>query len=166
MATRAEKLQAFIRYYKRVTGAAEVNMKEVAAMAQKMDWKMPVPPDPLEILAKQFSQAAGEETRTDKETNRVYKANLAITERRHGKQLTFWIDVDDNPPRHRMVKGLNNYREQMVGEAIIGKNTAEYWNKKNPDQPPLPFDTDLTDDVNWRLNAPEEPKKVRRTRTA
>lgn len=166
MATKMEKLQAFIRYFKRVTGAIEVNMKDVAAMAKKMDWKMPVPPDPLEMLAKQFSQAAGEETRTDKETNHVYKANLAITERRGGRQMTFWIDVDDNPPRHKMVKGLHNYREQMVGEAIIGRNTAEHWNKKNPDQQPLPFDTDLTDDVNWRLNSPEESTKTRRARTA
>jgi len=156
MATAAEKRQAFIRYYKRQTGALEVNMKEVAAMAKKMGWKMPVPPDPLEMLAKQFSEAAGEETRTDKKSKRVYKANLAITERRQGRQLTLWIDVDDNPPRHRMLKGLNLYREQMVGEAVIGKNTADHWNGNNPTQEPLPFDTDLTDDVNWRLNAPVE----------
>jgi hypothetical protein len=156
MSTAAEKRQAFIRYYKRQTGATEVTMREVAALAKKMGWKMPVPPDPLEMLAKQFSDAAGEETRTDKETKRVYKANLAITERRSGKQMTFWIDVDDNPPRHRMQKGLHLYREQMVGEAIIGKNTADHWNSNNPDQMPLPFETDLTDDVNWRLNAPVE----------
>ena len=70
-----------------------------------MGWKMPVPPDPLDMLAKQFSQAAGEETRVDKETKRSYKANLAITERtKDGRQLTLWIDVDDNPLRHRMAK--------------------------------------------------------------
>ena len=161
MATAAEKRQAFIRYYKRQTGVVEVNMKEVAAMAEQMGWKMPVPPDPLEILAKQFSQAAGEETREDKETKHIYKANLAISERRQGKQTTLWIALDDNPPRHRMLKGLHLYREQMVGEALIGKNTADYWNRKNPDQPPLPFDTDLTDDVSWRLNAPIEDKSGR-----
>jgi hypothetical protein len=156
MSTAAEKRQAFIRYYKREAGAVEVTMREVAIYAKKMGWKMPVPADPLEMLAKQFADAAGEETRTDKESKRVYKANLAITERRSGKQMTFWIDVDDNPPRHRMQKGLHLYREQMVGEAIIGKNTAEHWNRNNPDQIPLPFETDLTDDVNWRLNAPVE----------
>jgi hypothetical protein len=158
MATAAEKRQAFIRYFKRQTGALEVNMKEVAAMAKKMGWKMPVPPDPLEMLAKQFSEAAGEETRTERESKRVYKANLAITERRQGKQMTLWIDVDDNPPRHRMLKGLHLYREQMVGEATIGKNTADHWNGNNPAQEPLPFDTDLTDDVKWRLHAPVEEK--------
>lgn len=158
MATKAEKLQAFIRYYKRQTGATEVIMKDVAAMAKKMGWKMPVPLDPLEMLAREFSGAAGEETRTDKQSKRVYKANLAITERKHGKQMTFWIDVDDNPPRHRMLKGLHLYREQMVAEGLIGKNTADHWNRNNPNQEPLPFDNDLTDDVDWRLNAPVEQK--------
>jgi hypothetical protein len=106
------------------------------------------------MLAKQFSEAAGEETRIDKETKRVYKANLAITEKaKDGHQLTLWIDVDDNPPRHRMAKGLYLYREQMVGEAVIGKNTADHWNRRNPNQIPLPFETDLTEDVNERLSA-------------
>ncbi len=59
-----------------------------------------------------------------------------------------------------MLKGLHLYREQMVGEALIGKNTAEHWNKNNPDQEQLPFDTDLTDDVNWRRNAPVEVGKA------
>ena len=157
MATMNEKRQRFIRYYKEVKNQQEVNMHDVALFAKDMGWKMPVPPDPLDMLAKQFSEAAGEETRVDKETKRVYKANLAITERaKDGRQLTLWIDVDDNPPRHRMVKGLHLYREQMVAEAVIGVNTADHWNRKNPDQIALPFETDLTDDVNWRLNAPDE----------
>ena len=158
MSTAAEQRQAFIRYYKRQTGAKEVTMREVAAFAKKMGWKMPTPPDPLDMLAKLFSASAGEETRTDKVTKQVYKVNLAITERRGGQQTTLWIDVDDNPPRNRMLKGLHLYREQMVGEAVIGKNTADHWNRNNPDQIPLPFDTDLTDDVNWRQNAPIEEK--------
>jgi len=161
MATAAQQKQAFIRYYKRTTGAVEVNMHDVAAMAAKMGWKLPTPPDPLDMFAKQFSQAAGEETRQDKATKRVYKANLAITERRQGKQMTFWIDVDDNPPRHRMLKGLHLYREQMVSEAVMGWNTAEHWNKKNPTQEPLPFDRDLTEDVEWRLNAISEAVPVK-----
>ncbi len=132
-------------------------MHAVAEFAKDRGVKMPVPPDPLEMLAKQFSEAAGEETRIDKESKRVYKASLAITERaKDGRQTTLWIDVDDNPPRHRMAKGLHLYREQMVGEAVIGKNTADHWNRTNPDQRPLPFETDLTEDVNWRHNAPEE----------
>lgn len=159
MSTIVQKRQNFIRYYKEQTGVTEVNMHEVAKFAKKMDWPMPVPADPLDMLAKQFSEAAGEETREDKQTKKIYKANLAITEHKDGKQMTFWVDVDDDDvPRHRVAKGLHLYREQMVGEAVIGKNTADHWSRRHPDQPPLPFDTDLTDDVNWRMNAPIEAK--------
>jgi hypothetical protein len=55
-----------------------------------------------------------------------------------------------------MVMALHKYREQMLGEAIIGTNTAEHWNRKHPDQQPLPFPTDLSDEIQWRKNAPEE----------
>src|SRR5665213_1602340 len=150
MSTVNERRRKFIRYFKELRATPEVNMHEVAGLAKEMGWKMPVPPDPLEMLAKQFSEAAGEETRLDKVTKRVYKASLAITERaKDGRQMTLWIDVDDNPPRHRMAKGLHLYREQLVGEAVIGKNTADHWSRIKPAQPPLPFETDLTDDVNW-----------------
>lgn len=148
--------QAFYHYYKEQTGAKEVNMRNVAEMANKMGWPLPKPADPLDLLAKQFSQAVGEEVRRDKQTKQPYKANLAFTKRLpDGTQLTLWVDVDE-APRHRMVKGLHLYREQMVGEAVMGHNTAGHWNRIHPDQKPLEFPTDLTDDVKWRLNAPSE----------
>lgn len=161
MATMNERRRNFIKHFKEVKGTQEVNMHEVADMWEKMGGKMPVPQTPRDLLAKQFSEAAGEETRIDEATKRVYKASLAITERstKDGRQYTLWIDIDDNPARHRAAKGLHQYREQMVGEAVIGKNTADHWNRNNPDQPPLPFETDLTDDVNWRLNAPSDEQK-------
>lgn len=157
MATRAQKQQKFIRWYRDQIGKKEIDMHDVARAAQKMGWQLPTPPDPLDMLAKQFSESAGEETRNDKETKRVYKAQLAITERRKdGTQMTLWLDVDDDPPRHRIEKGLKKYREQMVGEAVIGSNTAEHWNRTHPDQRPLKFVTDLTTDVNERLKLPQE----------
>jgi hypothetical protein len=59
-----------------------------------------------------------------------------------------------------MVKGLHLYREQMVGEAVIGVNTADHWNRRNPDQAPLPFVTDLSDDVNERAKTVAEKVRV------
>lgn len=157
MATLVQKRQNFIRWYRGKAGKKEIDMHDVARAAQTMGWELPTPRDPLDMLAKQFSEAAGEETRNDKKTKRVYKAQLAITERRKdGKQATLWLDVDDDPPRHRIEKGLKRYREQMVGEAVIGRNTAEHWNRTHPDQRALKFVTDLTTDVNERLKAPED----------
>lgn len=160
MATKVQERQKFIHYYKEQTGIKEVDMHDVARFAKKMGWPLPVPADPLELLAKQFSEAAREEIRVDKETKRPYKANHALTKRRSdGTQMTFWVDVDE-APRHYMVKALANYRDQMVGEAVIGTSTADHWNRMHPEQQPLVFETDFTDDVQWRLNAPDEGEEA------
>ena len=157
MATKVQKRQNFIRHYRERTGKKEVDMHEVAIAAQKMGWPLPTPVDPLDLLARQFADAAREETRRDKETKQPYKAQLAITRRSpDGRQLAFWFDVDEDPPRHKMSKGLKQYRDQMVCEAIIGSNTADHWNRIHPDQLPLPFVTDLTEDVNERRSIPIE----------
>jgi hypothetical protein len=74
-----------------------------------------------------------------------------------GKQLALWIDTDE-ANRSQMAAAINKYREQMVGEAEIGTNTVEHWNRINPDQPPLPFPLDFTDEVEWRKNATVEEK--------
>ena len=156
MATKMEERQSFIRYYKQQTGTQEVVMKEVAEFAVRMGWKLPPPTEPIDLLAKQFAEAAREEIRVDKKTERPYKANHAITKSLgNGRQLTFWVDVDE-APRHQMAKAMTLYREQMVGEAVICTNTVDHWNRINPDQMPLEFPTDFTDDVAWRLNALED----------
>lgn len=154
---KVQERQRFIQYYKEQTGKKEVNMHEVAEFALKMGWPLPKPTEPIDLLAKQFSEAAREEIRIDKETKRPYRASLSITQRLHdGRQLAFWFDVDDSAPRRHVVKGLTLYREQMVGEAVIGTNTADHWSRLHPDEQPVLFETDFTDDVNWRLNAPVE----------
>ena len=153
MSTALENKQKFIRYFRKVTGASEVDMHEVAKMAHQMGWSLPKPKDPFELFAQQFSEAARMETRQDKTTKQTYKANLAYIKRTAGgNQLWLWFDVDE-ANRAQMVKGLRLYREQMVGEAMVGVNTATHWNRNNPDQQKLPFETDLTPDVNERLSA-------------
>jgi hypothetical protein len=160
MATKIERMQRFIHYYRQQTKKAEIDMHDVARLAEKMGWKLPVPPEPIDLLAKQFVDAAREETQVDKKTKRPYRANLAITRRgADGKQLGFWIETD-NATRDQMVKALTLYRDQMVSEAVIGADTADHWNRTHPNQLPLPFENDLTDDVKWRRNAPDEGEKA------
>jgi hypothetical protein len=55
-----------------------------------------------------------------------------------------------------MVMAMAKYREQMIGEAVIGTNTVEHWNHVHPEQLPIPFPLDLTDEAEWRRNAPPE----------
>jgi hypothetical protein len=156
--TKHEEMQAFVRYYKRQNKKTVVTMAEIAKAAIAQGWPVPPPVSGEERLAKQFADAEREEIRYDKKTKRPYRANLAMTQRlKDGKQLALWIDTDE-ANRSQMVAAINKYREQMVGEAEIGTNTVEHWNRINPDQPALPFPLDFTDEVEWRRNATVEEK--------
>jgi len=135
MASQAQQMQRIIRQYKFEKKTTEVDMREVAKFAVSKGWPLPIPPDPIDILAKKLSEAAREEIRHDRKTKRPYRGNLAITVRHGDQQQTLWIDTD-GAPRDRMVKALHRYREQMVGEAVMGTNTAEHWNSLNPGQMP------------------------------
>jgi hypothetical protein len=155
MSTKNEKMRRFVRWYKKEQKKTAVTMAEVAQEAIKQGWKLPPPISPEERLAKQFADAEREEIRYDKATKEPYRGNLALTERlKDGKQLSLWIDTDE-ASRSQMVMALHKYREQMLGEAMIGTNTAEHWNRMHPEQQPLPFPTDLAEEIQWRKNAPE-----------
>jgi hypothetical protein len=155
MLSASQERQRFIRYYKEQTGKEDVVMKEVAQFAVERGWKLPPPTDPIDRLAKQFAEAAREEIRHDSKTKRPYRANHAITTMQGSQQLTLWIDIDE-APRHKTLKALMQYREEMVGEAVIVTNCADHWNSVNPTEEPITIPLDFTDDVTWRLNTPEE----------
>jgi hypothetical protein len=156
MSTRKEKMRQFVRWYKQEHKKTAVTMAEVTKEAIARGWKLPPPISGEERLAKQFADAEREEIRYDKDTKDPYRGNLALTQRfKDGTQLSLWIDTDE-ATRSQMVMALHKYREQMIGEAVIGTNTAEHWNRTHPEQQPLPFPTDLADEVQWRKNAPEE----------
>jgi hypothetical protein len=154
--TRHEEMQAFVRYYKREHKKTTVTMAEVAAAAIKMGWKAPAPITAEERLAKQFAAAEREEMNVDKKTNRPYRANLSysITNSK-GEQTSFWVETDD-ATRSQAEMWKVKYREQMIGEAVIGTDTIEHWNRINPNEEPLQFSLDFTAETEWRRNTPVE----------
>lgn len=149
-------MRQFVRWYKHEHKKTAVSMAEVAQEAIARGWKLPPPISGEERLTRQFADAEREEIRYDKETKEPYRGNLALTQRlKDGTQQSLWIDTDE-ADRQQMKWALHKYREQMIGEAVIGTNTAEHWNRTHPEQQPLPFPTDFADEVQWRKNAPEE----------
>jgi hypothetical protein len=150
-----QRRQQFIRYYKQVTGVSDVNMTEVARLAKQMGWNMPRPRDPVELLAKEFSDAARQETRYDKETKKPYRVYHSLLETRGGEQLHLWVDIDE-APRRKIIKSLVKRREQMIGDGLQLTLDAEHWNRTHLDEDPIQIILDLTDDVEWRRNAPDE----------
>jgi hypothetical protein len=159
MATKHQEMQRLMRHYKDVSGIKEVDMHKLAKFAASKGWPLPTPADPLDLLAKEFSQAAREEIRHDKKTGRPYRANHAVTQHQGTQQLTLWVDIDE-APRKPMVKSLMNRREQMVGDGLQLSFDAEHWNNIHPNEEPIVVPLDLTDDVEWRKHSPEEGKKV------
>lgn len=160
MATKHQLMQRIIRRYKDETGITEVDMIKVVEWAvSKNLLKPPKPKDPIRELVKEFSRAAREEIRYDEQTGMPYRANHSITVPQGQEQLHLWIDIDE-APRKPMVKSLIMRREQMVGDGLQLTLDQDHWNRIHPDEEPINLPMDLTDDIEWRKNAPKEHKKT------
>lgn len=160
MASKHVELQRWIREYRSKTGIKEVDHHKLAKWLKARGWKMPEPQDPIDMLAKQLSEAARLETREDEVTGHEYRAYHSFTVKLpNGQQLHLWVDIDE-ASRQQMLKSSMNKREQMIGEALRLANDVEHWNRINPDKEPIQIPLDFTDDVEWRRNAPEEDEKA------
>ncbi len=156
MSTKNQEMQKLIRYYKDQTGSKEVDMHKVAEFAiAKLAWKLPEPPKPTDLLAKQLSRAARQETRHDKTTGRPYRANHAFPVAQGSEQLTLWVDIEE-ATRPQMWKSAQKRREQMVGDGYQLTLDTDHWNNINPAEEPIAVELDFTDDIEWRKNGPEE----------
>ncbi|SIQ83576.1 hypothetical protein [Bosea sp. TND4EK4] len=153
--SKKSEMQRVIRAYKDETENREIEMKEVARWAAEKGWPLPIPKDPLEVLAQQFADAAREETRRDRKTGRHYRANHHYKDWRGGKQYDFWIDIDE-AERGPFLKSAVTRREQMVGDGLQLTLDIMHWNSINPEKEPIDLPMDLTFDIELRLNAPDD----------
>lgn len=139
------EMQRIIRLYKSETGETDVDMHKVADYAVQKGWPLPTPANPFERLAADFTQAAREETKVDKESGQPYRVNHAYMI----GQTTLWIDIDE-AKREPMHKSLINRREQMVGDGLQLTLDVDHWNSIHPDEESIKIPLDFTDDVQWR----------------
>lgn len=150
------ELQRFTRWL-REKEKRDVTAHEVAQALEAQGYKMPEPKSPVDLLAKEISDALREETRHDKVLKKDYRSNVYYTERQGGKQLTFWADID-RVNRKKMVKNYVLRRDQMIGDGTQLSIDLLHWTRVNPTEQPIQPELDLTDDVQWRLNAPPKGK--------
>lgn len=153
--TKKQQMQRIIQWYREETGNDAIDMHEVAKFAVKKGWQLPKPKDPLAHLAEQFSDAAREETRIDEKTGRPYRANLAVVNHTASGQYTLWGDID-TAPRKFARKAFVQRREHMVGEAVQLTLDVNHWNSINSHEEPIFMPMDFTDDVDERLNSPDD----------
>jgi len=159
MASKRQQAQRLIRHYREITGIAEVDMGEVVDLALKQGWPLPPPQDPRERLKQYFSQAAREEVRHDAVTGRPYRANHAIPYKQGQLSLYRWIDIDE-APRIRMLKAVVMRREQMLDDGVQLTLDESHWNRIHPEEEPIQVPMDFADDIEWRLNAPDEREEA------
>lgn len=153
--SKKREMQRLIRAYRDETGKREIDMKDVAKWAVGKGWPLPVPRNPIDILAQNFAEAAREETRKDTKTGRPYRANHSFAVIQGSQQLHLWIDIDE-AERGPMLKSAVTRREQMVGDGLQLTLDLMHWNSINPDKEPIELPMDLTFDIELRLNAPDE----------
>jgi hypothetical protein len=159
MATKAYQMQEIIKRYREKTGKESVDMHEVAKYAADMGWPLPAAKTGIDRLAEQFSSAAREEIRHDAVTGKPYRVNLAVTTWQGSQQFTLWTDIDV-APRSIAHKSFQQRREQMVGDAVQLTFDVMHWNQVHELEESIVMPMDFTDDVQWRMNAPDEDKKV------
>lgn len=159
MSTKAQRLQRLIQHYREETGNESVDMHEVAKFAADRGYPLPKPKSALDRLAEEFSSAAREEVRHDKVTGQPYRANLAVVQWANGHQFTLWHDIDV-APRKVAQQAFVQRREQMVGDAVQLTLDVNHWNRINEEDEPIVMPLDFTDDVDWRLNAPDRDDKA------
>lgn len=150
--SKRKDMQRLIRHYRDETGEVEVDMKKVARFAELMGWKMPVPKDPLDILAQELSRAAREEIEYNKETGRPYRVNHAIAQKQGDQTIFLWVDINE-APRNVMLKSLNLRREQMVGDGLQLSYDADHWNSLHPTEEQIQLEMDLSFDIELRKHA-------------
>lgn len=157
--SKKSEMQRVIRAYKDESGEREVDMKKVARWAANSGWPLPVPQNPLDLLAKQLAEAAREEINYDKDTGRPYRVNHSFVVKQGGEQLHLWIDIDE-AERGPMLKSAVTRREQMVGDGLQLTLDLMHWNSVNSDKEKIDLPMDLTFDIELRLNAPDDGKEA------
>jgi hypothetical protein len=150
-----QEMQRFIRFYKDETGEREIDMHKVAEFAKERGWKMPKPPSDTELLAKQFTDAAREETDYNKKTGKPFRVYHAIPVGNGQLNLFVYVDIHD-ATRNQMHKSCVNRREQMVSDGLQLTLDMDHWNSINPNEQPLTLPMDLTLDIEIRKAADED----------
>jgi hypothetical protein len=155
--SKRQDMQRFIRHYKDETGEREIDMRKVAQHAKRMGWKMPTPPSDIDLLAKQFTEAAHEERKYDKKTGRPYRVYHAIPVT--GQPSLFnYVDIDE-ANRPQMHKSSVIRREQMVSDGLNLVLDLDHWHSINPHEEPIDLPMDLTLDIEIRKAADDDDDK-------
>lgn len=156
--SKRKQMQRLIRAYKDETGELALDMHKVAKWAAGKGWPLPTPPNPMDLLAKQFTEAAREEVGYDKSTGKPYRIYHALKTAHGATQLHLFVDIEE-ATRSQMLVSLVNRREQMVSDGLMLSYDQDHWNSVHAGEEPIQLPMDLTFDIELRRNAPDEEEE-------
>ncbi len=160
--SKVQERQRLIRRYKDETGETEIDMHLVAAWAVQKGYPLPKPANPIDLVAKQLTDALRQEVRRDKKTNRPYRANHAVPHpAKDGQTAFWWIDIDDSettPDSFR--KSAVMRREQMVDDGMQLSLDLDHWNSIRPETERVEMPWDLTMDIEIRRASLDDVEEV------
>jgi len=142
--SRSSELQKFMSQYKFENDTVEFELLSFVDWLIAKGVKMPTPPTPREMMAKEVSRVARQEKRHDDEGE--YRANLAVHVGTGVQRQVVWVDID-KASRERMEQNATQRREQIVGDVVNLARDVDHWNKHNPNQLPLFVETDFGFDL-------------------
>ena len=58
-----------------------------------------------------------------------------------------------------MLKSVVNRREQMISDGVQLTLDLSYWNGVHKDEEPIELPMDLSPDIEWRLNTPDDDEE-------
>ena len=151
MASKKVELQRWCREFREREGR-DLSSHEIAEMLERIGWPMPKPKDPIDILAKQVSEAESEETVFDEVLGESVNRNICYPVESDGKQPPLWTELD-TATRSKVEKNKTLRRDQMVGDAFQSTLILMRWNRLHPNEEPVQIELDLGLDVEWKLNA-------------
>jgi hypothetical protein len=157
--SKKKDMQRLIRSYKDETGERELDMRKVAKWAIGKGWKLPTPPDPLDVLTRQFTDAAREVVEYDKATGKPYRVYHALKTSHGGTQLHFFVDIEE-ATRTQMQVSLVSRREGMVSDGVMLSYDQDHWNAAHPSEEPIQLPMDLTFDIDLRRATPDEDEEA------
>jgi hypothetical protein len=73
--------------------------------------------------------------------------------------LFVYVDINE-AKRSVMLKSVVNRREQMISDGLQLTFDMEHWNRINPTEEPIALPMDLTLDIEWRRNAPDDEEET------
>jgi hypothetical protein len=158
MVSKKVELQRWSRVFREREGR-DLSSHEIAEMLKAEGWPMPKPKDEIDLLAKQVSDAEGEETIYDEVLGDSVGRNICYkVEGPDGKQITLWGELDTST-RKKMDGHKTLLRDQSVGDVYQATIKCMRWNRLHPGEQQILFEPDFTPDMEWLLAAKQAKGK-------